>query len=146
MYSIMYSYTFYCALFICCAQVFSVEIPDPLFDKDALECLEEMKLDKSFIQKSVDEKFRVGKDDTKMQEYLECLGKAKKVVKEDDKLNEASMNDHVLNVLIPLLNKSGDKNELATKVINACIHITGDSYGKRMVNLHNCAVEELAKH
>ncbi|KAK4883751.1 hypothetical protein RN001_000022 [Aquatica leii] len=127
-------------------KVFSVEIPDNLFDKDSLECLKNLKLEKSFIEKSIDEKFHVHTDNKNMNAYLECVGKAKNVVQEDGTLNHARVHDLILHVLIPLSNKSGDKHDMATKVTDECIHTIGDTYGEQMANLHNCGVDGLAKH
>ncbi|KAK4883755.1 hypothetical protein RN001_000026 [Aquatica leii] len=142
----MYPYTFYCVLLFCCTRALSAEIPDDLLDKPILECLEKTNMDKLFFKNSFDKKFHLVKGDAKLAESLECLGKSKKLINEDGKLNHDNIHNHTVNILIPLTNTNGDKDQMATKVTNECINVSGDSYSDRIANLHNCIVDALAKH
>ncbi|KAK4883752.1 hypothetical protein RN001_000023 [Aquatica leii] len=142
----MYSYTIYCALFICCAQVFSIKIPDALYDQHTLECMEKTNIDKAFIEKSFDEKFHVVKGDAKVNEYLSCLGKTKGLINDDGKLNPTLIYDTNMNIINILVEKNEDKHDLATEVTDECINSTGDNYGDMIANLHDCVVDAFAKH
>ncbi|KAK4883754.1 hypothetical protein RN001_000025 [Aquatica leii] len=142
----MFAYTFYCALLICCTQVFSIEIPVDLLDKPTLDCLEKINVDKMVFKDFFDEHFHLVRENAKLNEFLECAGTSKNLINEDGRFNHDSIHHHTEIVLIPILNKNGDKHEIATKVTDECINVSGDTYADRITNLHDCIVDALAKH
>ncbi|KAK4883742.1 hypothetical protein RN001_000013 [Aquatica leii] len=143
---IMYSYTLYFVLLISFAQVFSYDIPDDAFDKITLECMEKVKIDKEFVKKIVDADFRMAKGNPKVNEHVECLAKSKKVVNEDGTLNRDVIYKEIVDVFLPLLNKTKDKEVIANKIMDECMDVQHDSLAEQMINMHNCLVDAAHKH
>ncbi|KAK4883744.1 hypothetical protein RN001_000015 [Aquatica leii] len=143
----MRSYTFYSVLVICFVQVFTHDIPDELFDKVTLECMEKVHIDKEAVKNMIGADYRITKGNPKISEQLECLGKAKHVVKEDDEFDRDVLYHEVMHTLLPLMNKGGaDKHELANKVTDECVTIKNDNFGERLIDLHNCFVDAVHKY
>ncbi|KAK4883747.1 hypothetical protein RN001_000018 [Aquatica leii] len=142
----MHSYTFYCVFLICCVQVLSLEINDELFDKHALECIEKVKVDKAFVNKVIDEDFHISKINPKLNEFMECVAVSRKVVNESGKINRDVLYHDVLNALLPLMNKTKNKVEIANKLVDECIDIIHKHTENRFMHLHNCLVDEANKY
>ncbi|KAK4883743.1 hypothetical protein RN001_000014 [Aquatica leii] len=103
----MRSSTSYFVLFICVAQVLCFyEIPDEVFDKHTLECMEKVKVDKTFIKDMLDEDFHVTKSHPKLIEQLECVAKSKSVINENGEFKRDVMYNEIFNNLLPFANKT----------------------------------------
>ncbi|KAK4883750.1 hypothetical protein RN001_000021 [Aquatica leii] len=141
----MHSNIFYCVLLICFNQVFSLELPDELYDKRALECMEKVKVDKAFVDKILDEDLRISKMNSKVNELMECSAASKNYLNEAGKINRDVLYNDVLIELLPLMNKTKDQAEIANKVTDECIDVIHEHTENRYMHLHNCLVDAVNK-
>ncbi|KAK4883749.1 hypothetical protein RN001_000020 [Aquatica leii] len=142
----MHTNIFYCVLLIGFKQVFSIEFPDDLYDKHALECMEKLNVDKAFVNKILDEDFHISKISPKLNEFMECATISKNILNEAGKINRDILYNDVLNVLLPLMNKTKDKVEIANKVTDECIDVIHQHTENRLMHLHNCLVDTVNKY
>ncbi|KAF5306698.1 hypothetical protein FQR65_LT07253 [Abscondita terminalis] len=142
----MYSYVLYCTLIICCSRVLSIEVPDHLFDEHILECASKLNVDKRLINQNLDESFHLPKGNDKLNQYIECIMKSHGMLLEDGTIVRDILDKDTANILLTVMNKNGDKNEIAKKIGDECINTAGNDLHDRLINLHNCLVDNANKY
>ncbi|KAF5307487.1 hypothetical protein FQR65_LT06842 [Abscondita terminalis] len=127
-------------------QVFSIEVPDKLIDNPTSECMKKANLEKKDIEKLFDENFHMSSNNANLKEFFECSLNAKGGLTEDGQVVRDVLYNDVINILLPMINKKGDLNEIANKMVDECINVTDDDFVKRFVDMHNCLVDAANKY
>ncbi|KAF5271073.1 hypothetical protein FQR65_LT00492 [Abscondita terminalis] len=123
--------------------VLTHKLPD---DKSIFLCLEKGNVTIEDVENSFDENFHMITTDVDFTKFLECLIEVKNGMDESGKISRDSLRNDVLNVLLPMYDKKGDLNEIASKVTDECVNIEDDVLTKRIMKLHNCLVDAVNKY
>ncbi|KAK4874966.1 hypothetical protein RN001_014326 [Aquatica leii] len=127
------------AVLLCITQVFAYDIPDSVFDKDLTTCMEKFNVGKDFARKHMSEDLFLPEDDTKLNDYLECIAVAKHIF-DDKKINVDATKNIGKFIILPVLGKNDASDEYVNKCVTTC-DVEYDNDASRTTKLFNCIVK-----
>ncbi|KAK4874789.1 hypothetical protein RN001_014149 [Aquatica leii] len=124
---------------------FSVEIPDVVFDKNAVKCLRKLGLSKEFVKEHYDEFYHLHKGNSDFDAYIECVVVGRKVFSRSGAMDEMKLPDDINTYIVPLLGLQNhkDKDVKVQEAIGRCKDVEGIHIGDRRIRMHNCIVDVL---
>ncbi|KAF5280830.1 hypothetical protein FQR65_LT14937 [Abscondita terminalis] len=132
-------------LFVLFVSVLSYEVPDVIFDRNAVKCLRKLGLNKEFVKRHYDEYYHLHRGNSDFDAYIECVVIGRKVFTRSGVMDEIKLPDDIDTYIIPLLGLQNDpnKSEKIQEAIEACKDIEGMHIGDRRIQMHNCIVDVL---
>ncbi|KAF5307486.1 hypothetical protein FQR65_LT06841 [Abscondita terminalis] len=128
----------YCILLLCYSQAFSEH--NIILDRKTLDCAAKLNFDKHLIDNNFDDNFRLPKGHADVNQYMQCIFKSYGVINDDGTVVIDNMYQAVANVLLPMIDKRRDRNDIAIKICDECVNTIGDNVDDRIINVHNCLV------
>ena len=123
------------------AQISCIEVPKQYMDEDVLACIEELKPDQSKLLSIFDDNFYITTEDLDMYNLIECSSDKSKLIK-DNELDE-TLTIIEINKTLSVLTK--EDSNVAKIIFDQCKNAKGDRVAKRLINFHNCVVDEINK-